>query len=70
VRRIVEPPPSSLCDRCGGQLKLKRIDTANSVLGLNRQIFACAKCGNERLFVAQRDLYASQAAAEQRLMRV
>jgi hypothetical protein len=70
VRRIVEPPPSSQCDRCGGQLKLHRIDTASSVPGLNRQIFACAKCGNERLFVAQQDLYTSRSASEQRMIRV
>jgi hypothetical protein len=68
VRRIVEPPPSSQCDGCGGQLKLKRVETNGTCLALTKNIFACTKCGKERLFVTQQDLYASGSVSRQRMM--
>jgi hypothetical protein len=54
MRKTVEPPPSSQCDRCGGQLKLKRVDAAHVVLGLSSTIYVCGTCGTERAFVKQR----------------
>jgi Zn finger protein HypA/HybF involved in hydrogenase expression len=66
MRKFTEPPPSSRCERCGGHLKLKRVETANTVLGMNAQVFACSKCGGERSFVAQRDLYAPQVDSGRR----
>jgi hypothetical protein len=68
MRRIVEPPPSSQCDGCGGQLKLKRVETNGTCLALAKNIFACEKCGKERLFVTQQDLYASGSVSRQRMM--
>jgi hypothetical protein len=48
VRTLVEPPPSSHCDVCGGELRLKRIESSNRTLDLENEIFACAKCGREQ----------------------
>jgi len=50
-RTIVEPPPSSHCDLCGGELRLKLIESANRVLDLDREIFLCAKCGHEQSYI-------------------
>jgi DNA-directed RNA polymerase subunit RPC12/RpoP len=47
MRALVEPPPSSRCNFCGGQLLLKRIEVANRTLNLDNQIFVCANCGRE-----------------------
>jgi hypothetical protein len=48
MRTLVEPPPSSRCDLCGAELRLKLIELANRALDLDRQIFVCAECGRER----------------------
>jgi hypothetical protein len=66
MRKTVEPPPSSQCDRCGGQLKLKRVDAAHAVLGLSSTIYVCGTCGTERAFVSQRDNYARQLNSGER----
>jgi uncharacterized protein with PIN domain len=58
MRKTVEPPPSSRCDRCGGQLKLKRVDAAHAALGLSSTIYVCGSCGSERAFVSHQDNYA------------
>lgn len=67
MRKITEPPPAMQCGKCGGQLRLKHVDTANAALGLNSNVFACTTCGVERAFVAHRDHYSSGAIAPQRL---
>jgi hypothetical protein len=48
MRTLVEPPPSSHCDRCGGELRLKLIESANSDLDLDSEILVCIKCGREQ----------------------
>ena len=47
MRTITQPPPSSLCDRCGGELRLKLVETADRTLDLENEIFVCIKCGVE-----------------------
>jgi hypothetical protein len=44
MRTLVEPPPSSRCDRCGGELRLKQIESANRTLDLENEIFVCIVC--------------------------
>jgi rRNA maturation endonuclease Nob1 len=34
MRTLVEPPPSSRCDLCGGELRLKLIESANRTLDI------------------------------------
>ena len=48
MRTLVEPPPSSRCDLCGGELQLKQIKSANRTLDLENEIFVCVKCGREQ----------------------
>ena len=48
MRTLVEPPPSSRCDLCGGELRLKHIESANRALDLDNEIFVCIKCGREQ----------------------
>jgi uncharacterized protein with PIN domain len=48
MRILVEPPPSSRCEVCGGELRLKQIESANHTLDLDTEIFVCAKCGQEQ----------------------
>jgi len=38
----------SRCDLCGGELRLKQIESASRILELDTEIFVCAKCGRER----------------------
>jgi len=47
MRTLVEPPPSSHCNQCGGELRLQQIERANDTLDLDIQILVCAECGRE-----------------------
>ena len=55
MRTLVEPPPSSRCDKCGGELRLKQIESANRVLDLDNEIFVCVECGREQSCTVNRD---------------
>ena len=48
MRTLVEPPPWSHCRHCGGELRLKQIESANRTLDLDNEIFVCIKCGREQ----------------------
>src|ERR1019366_7605606 len=48
MRTLVKPPPSSHCHLCGGELRLKLIESANSDLDLDSEILVCIKCGREQ----------------------
>ena len=47
MRTLVEPPPTSHCIDCGGELRLQHIEVANQTLALENEIFVCVKCGRE-----------------------
>jgi uncharacterized protein with PIN domain len=51
MRTLIEPPPSSRCDRCGGELRLKQIESANRTLDLDNEIFVCVKCDREQMCI-------------------
>ena len=55
MRTLVEPPPSSRCDLCGSELRLKQIESANRTLELDYEIFVCVKCGHERSCTVNHD---------------
>ena len=48
MRTLVEPPHSSRCELCGGELRLKQIESANRTLDLDNEIFICVKCDREQ----------------------
>jgi hypothetical protein len=47
MRTLIQPPPSTHCDLCGGELRLKQVESANPTLDLDNEIFVCVKCGHE-----------------------
>jgi uncharacterized protein with PIN domain len=55
MRTIIQPPPSSRCDHCGGELRLKLIEAADRGLDLECEIFVCANCGREQSLTVSRD---------------
>jgi hypothetical protein len=50
---ITQPPPSSRCDQCGGELRLKLIESGNRELDLDNEIFVCVKCGHELSYIVK-----------------
>ena len=59
MRNLIEPPPSTHCDRCGGELRLKLVETANRAMDLESEIFVCARCGREMSLIVHHDKYAA-----------
>ena len=55
TRAITQPPPSSRCEKCGGELRLKQNETAERGLNLDNEIFVCANCGLERSLTVSHD---------------
>ena len=69
MRTLVEPPPSSRCELCGGELRLKLIEPANRTLDIepaNRtlnldneilvcEILVCVNCGHEQSNIVKHD---------------
>jgi hypothetical protein len=47
MRNLVEPPPSTHCERCKGELLFKRIEPDDPAFDIEVQLFVCAKCGRE-----------------------
>jgi uncharacterized protein with PIN domain len=58
MRTLVEPPPSSRCKLCGGELRLKRIESADRPLDLDKEILVCVKCGHEQAYTVSHNHYA------------
>ena len=57
MRTLVEPPPPSHCDLCGGELRLKLIEPANRTLDLENEISVCVNCDHEQINVVKHDHY-------------
>jgi len=53
MRTLVEPPPSSRCELCGGELRLMLIEPANRELDLEDEIFVCVNCGHEEAYIVK-----------------
>jgi hypothetical protein len=62
MRKLVQPPPSSRCEICGGELRLKLIELNNPPIDLDTEIFVCAKCGHEQPYVVSHNHYAPHNA--------
>ncbi len=60
MRKLIEPAPAARCQICAGTLSLKNVEGSTSINGKTRNVYVCTKCGNERTFAAQRDLYSAQ----------
>lgn len=57
MRPLVEPPPSLRC-KCGGELRLKLIETAGT-FRKQREILVCTDCSRERTFLTDQNPYVS-----------
>ena len=55
MRTITQPPPSSRCKQCGGELRLRLIEAADRGLDLEYEIFACANYGREQSLTVRHD---------------
>jgi hypothetical protein len=55
MRTITQPPPSSHCNQCGGELRLKLIETADRGLNLENEIFVCENCDREHSLTVNHD---------------
>jgi uncharacterized protein with PIN domain len=54
MRTLIEPPSSSRCSVCGGELRFKRVELANRTLDLDNEIFVCLKCDGEQSYIVNR----------------
>ena len=55
MRPMTTPPPSSHCEKCRGEMQLKKVEVAEGGLDLEREIFVCANCGHEQLLTVCHD---------------
>jgi DNA-directed RNA polymerase subunit RPC12/RpoP len=55
MRAMTQPPPSSRCSKCGGELRLKLIEAGDRGLDLENEIFVCANCGREQSLTVSHD---------------
>ena len=55
MRAMTQPPPSSRCSKCGGELRLKRIEAGDRGLDLENEIFVCVQCGREQSLTVGHD---------------
>jgi len=55
MRAMTQPPPSSCCEQCDGDLRLKLIAAADRGLALDYEIFVCANCGREQSLTVSHD---------------
>jgi predicted metalloprotease len=63
MRNLVQPPPSTHCDLCNGELQLKTLELDPLVIDGDVQIFICSKCGHESTRKVIHDPYAAHTAA-------
>ena len=46
--RLTQPPPSTRCPKCGGELRLKKIAVVDTVIDLDVEVLICSSCGCEQ----------------------
>ncbi len=63
MRKLVQPPPRSRCDRCGGELQLKMVVPADAIVEAESEVLVCVACGNEQVYWVTVDPYATRTKA-------
>jgi uncharacterized protein with PIN domain len=61
MRTLVQPPPSTRCSRCSGELRLKRAEPDDRSFESMKEIFVCASCDYEFSCTVVPDKYAGLA---------
>jgi len=46
MRTLIQPPPSSHCDLCGGELRLKKVESDTRELDWEDEVLVCVNCGH------------------------
>ena len=62
MRNLVQPPPSTHCVHCYGELLFKRIEPNDPAFDIEVQIFVCVKCGRLRSHRLIHDPYTAHTA--------
>jgi hypothetical protein len=62
MRSLVEPPPSMHCEHCHGELRFKRIESADPDFDTEVEMFVCVKCGRAHSHRMIHDPYAAHTA--------
>ena len=62
MRNLVQPPPTSHCDLFHGELRLKLVEPTDTPLDLDAEIWVCAKCGHEQVYVVSHNHYSAHTA--------
>jgi hypothetical protein len=58
MRTLVQPPPSTHCDRCGGELIFKQLtESASSDFDLVEELLVCVNCSLEQAYTVSHDPY-------------
>ena len=57
MRAMITPSASNCCVSCGGELRLKGVQSAEFAPHLLEQILACAQCGQELSSLVEQDRY-------------
>ena len=47
MRTLIQPPPSSHCDLCGGELRLKKVESDTRELDWEDEVLVRVNCGHE-----------------------
>jgi hypothetical protein len=55
MRKLTPPPFSAYCQKCGGELRLKKIEATNEDIDIDIEVFICAGCGNEQSLMLNHD---------------
>jgi hypothetical protein len=69
MRPLVRPPPSTCCNRCSGELRLKRLELDDRPTEAMKEIFVCANCGDELSCVVAPDKYAGHTNFKPQYLR-
>ena len=64
MRNLVQPPPSSHCVLCHGELRLKLIEPDGPALELDVETLVCAKCGHEQTYRVSHNHYSAHTASK------
>jgi uncharacterized protein with PIN domain len=70
MRTLVQPPPTSHCEICHGELQLKWTEPAAPSVELDVEIFVCTKCSHEQSYWVGHDLYAAHTTRKMPLSKV
>jgi hypothetical protein len=66
MRTLVEPPPSSRCEICGGELRLKLIEPVNDIRALANEILVCSGCCREQAYTVHQDTFFAGSGSRRR----